>query len=1063
MIKSIYVPDSVTTIENAAFNGVTAKSIRLSESLVNVEDAAFENCDYLESITFPASAVNVKEDSVERCNSLQSINFDEDNPVYKSIDGVWYSKDGKTLISCPAGKTGDLTIGAEVDKISEMADRGFKHRTKLNNINVDVGNPNYSSVDGMLCSKDGTTLLMCPGGKNEVVIPAVVSSINEDAFNYAYNIEELLVDDGNQTYTSEDGVLLSKDKTSLVRCPIRKYGNYVIPKSVTYINAGAFNYCGRLRSVELHEGITNTANIYGLNLNVILYVPTGMAVDSKLSGYDQYDQNDKESLYKYSVNGTSATICKYVGKEENVVIPDTLGGNTVIGIGTYAFGASYGVKSITIPEGVTGLWGYYSFDDCDGLESINIPTTMRYFYSLFEYTKNLKNVVVAEGNSEYKTIDNVLYNGDASSIVGIPLGFTGVFNVIASVRSINTAYMNSSHITGYTVDKDNATYAGEDGVLFTKDMKKLVRFPADRAGNYVIPLSVEYIEGYAFKRCTKLTGVDMQDGITDTGIQIFYGCTALKDVKIAPSLSVIREGMFELCTSLETLVIPEGVKQVEQVIVGECDSTIKNIVLPESLSFDNFNQYPYAGSYPFCYECKDITFGVRDGSKAYDYVNECHYKYELVKSEGAIGNDKYSYTAQLAIGKFTLENVTKKGDETIKYEVISGDDVIGVDAEGVCSLKKAGNAVLHLSMDATDNNLKAFDRYIRVNVVEEGQQAITTNENTFTAYLYDKTFDDSIFGVKADGEISYKSDNEDVVSYKDGKFQTNKLGTARITITSAKPYYVDVTKVVTVNVKMKEQGPIALVDIYVTGVGDKIQLTPLAEGKLTYESLKPESVSIDNNGNLRVLKYSETAKIKATSKKEGYADQTVTVKVIMGKKAQNGISMYSLNFNKNVGDKPFSLGIHADGKVTYWGYNSKVVKVSKGVVTIVGKGTTKIYMTSVKLGYYDRVSSLTVTVNAAVAPKAVSTGVKASGGGKLAVSWKTLSGVSGYQVQYSTVSNFASSKTKTVTVSGRTKKAYTIKNLKKKRTYYVRVRAYKKLTKGQTNGKWSSAKHLKVK
>lgn len=66
-----------------------------------------------------------------------------------------------------------------------------------------------------------------------------------------------------------------------------------VPDSVTYINAGAFNYCGRLRSVELHEG-------------------------------------------------------------------------------------------------VTGLWGYYSVDDCDGLESINIPTTMRYFYSLFEYTKNLK-------------------------------------------------------------------------------------------------------------------------------------------------------------------------------------------------------------------------------------------------------------------------------------------------------------------------------------------------------------------------------------------------------------------------------------------------------------------------------------------------------------------------------------------------------------------------------------------------------------------------------------------------------------------------------------------------
>ncbi|MBR4759222.1 MAG: fibronectin type III domain-containing protein, partial [Lachnospiraceae bacterium] len=78
----------------------------------------------------------------------------------------------------------------------------------------------------------------------------------------------------------------------------------------------------------------------------------------------------------------------------------------------------------------------------------------------------------------------------------------------------------------------------------------------------------------------------------------------------------------------------------------------------------------------------------------------------------------------------------------------------------------------------------------------------------------------------------------------------------------------------------------------------------------------------------------------------------------------------------------------------------------------------------------------------------------------IALKWKKISGAKGYEIQYSTKKNFKkNSKTKT------TKKVkYTIKSLKKKKTYYVRVRAYKTDVAGKkVYGKWSKVKKVKVK
>ena len=82
--------------------------------------------------------------------------------------------------------------------------------------------------------------------------------------------------------------------------------------------------------------------------------------------------------------------------------------------------------------------------------------------------------------------------------------------------------------------------------------------------------------------------------------------------------------------------------------------------------------------------------------------------------------------------------------------------------------------------------------------------------------------------------------------------------------------------------------------------------------------------------------------------------------------------------------------------------------------------------------------------------------------GRLTVKWKKGSGISGYQISYSTSSKFTKSTTKSVTITkaGSTAKALT--KLKSKKKYYVRIRVYKKQKGGKLYGAWSPVKSTKV-
>ena len=98
------------------------------------------------------------------------------------------------------------------------------------------------------------------------------------------------------------------------------------------------------------------------------------------------------------------------------------------------------------------------------------------------------------------------------------------------------------------------------------------------------------------------------------------------------------------------------------------------------------------------------------------------------------------------------------------------------------------------------------------------------------------------------------------------------------------------------------------------------------------------------------------------------------------------------------------------------------------------------------------------TVKVKAPSKVKLTSAKNGKGKKLTVKWKKVTGAKGYQLQYALNKKFKKKK------NIQTKKTkYTIKKLKKKKTYYIRVRAYKMNGKKKVYGKWSTVKKVKIK
>ena len=134
-----------------------------------------------------------------------------------------------------------VSIPASVDSI---ADGALSDCPTLERVSVSSDNETYASFDGMLFSKDLTSLLLVPEGKEGAArIPDPATSVPAGAFSRTPGLFAVVVGEGSAAFSSRDGLLYSKDMKELVACPPGAGDAAVIPGSVESIGSQAFAVC----------------------------------------------------------------------------------------------------------------------------------------------------------------------------------------------------------------------------------------------------------------------------------------------------------------------------------------------------------------------------------------------------------------------------------------------------------------------------------------------------------------------------------------------------------------------------------------------------------------------------------------------------------------------------------------------------------------------------------------------------------------------------------------------------------------------------------------------------
>jgi hypothetical protein len=121
-----------------------------------------------------------------------------------------------------------------------------------------------------------------------------------------------------------------------------------------------------------------------------------------------------------------------------------------------------------------------------------------------------------------------------------------------SVTSIGDyAFSSCSSLTSINVNDDNSNYSSLDGVLYDKDKTTLINYPCAKLDNvFAIPNSVTSIGNSAFSSCTSLTSIVIPNSVTSIGDYAFYNCSSLTSIVIPNSVTSIGDYAFSYCSSL---------------------------------------------------------------------------------------------------------------------------------------------------------------------------------------------------------------------------------------------------------------------------------------------------------------------------------------------------------------------------------------------------------------------------------------------------------------------------------------------------------------------------------
>ncbi|OOO00244.1 MAG: hypothetical protein ATN35_08380 [Epulopiscium sp. Nele67-Bin004] len=332
-------------------------------------------------------------------------------------------------------------------------------------------------------------------------------------------------EDGIIEFDAETGTVCKIDKTiTEIEIPATIQG-----VQVQKIAKELFKQCLNLRYIGLPYSVTSIGEKAFLQCEALDQI------------YINPTNNHFQSSEKVLFSKSGKTLILFPNKRSQTYItPDG-----VTTIADRAFSYCTDLIRLEISPTISSI-GENVFVGCSSLEQIIVNPTNEYFQSSYGvlFSKDGQ-IIIAYPNKageKYKIPDGIVCLGESS--------FTGCKDLreVYIPESLTTigegAFIGCKSLEKINVSPHNKHFKSIDGVLYTKDCKKLLVYPNAKGTKYTVPDTVEEIANKAFYKCCSLVKVVIPESVTKIGYKAFGECDSLRDVDMPDSIIDMGQEVF---------------------------------------------------------------------------------------------------------------------------------------------------------------------------------------------------------------------------------------------------------------------------------------------------------------------------------------------------------------------------------------------------------------------------------------------------------------------------------------------------------------------------------------
>ena len=344
---TVDIPEGVEVIGETSFFKSAAEVINIPYGVKKINSGAFSACTRLKIVNIPETVEEIGNNVFYGDIYLTQINVSDKNKFFKSVSGVLYDKEMKTLLVCPKKTEGVFTVPEGIEEIKELSfdscgqiteiklpqslnkigGRAFWGCTKLNKINL----------DGKIKKLSNSMFYNCPAIK-EFYVPEGIEEVGDRVFGYCFYLKKVVVPKSVKKIGENcfrdcfriEEVILSEGLESIGECAFfdcYKLKSITIPKSVTHLGLDVLGYCHELRKVEVLSENLDDESFYALsdikdNVDVSIYSAPSESV------WKKFDDNKKIKFIKYALKNIKSLnadvklkYSKYIKENINYFIP----------------------------------------------------------------------------------------------------------------------------------------------------------------------------------------------------------------------------------------------------------------------------------------------------------------------------------------------------------------------------------------------------------------------------------------------------------------------------------------------------------------------------------------------------------------------------------------------------------------------------------------------------------------------------------------------------------------------------------------------------------------------